>query len=80
MTTSSERCDALRFALRAARENEDRWIQMSPEFSADGEQMAQWRSTARLRRSEVERIETLLAQTIGHRGSPLGSSEQDATL
>ena len=37
----------IRFALRAARENEDRWIQMSPEFSADSEQMAQWRSTAR---------------------------------
>jgi hypothetical protein len=34
---------------------------MSPEFSSDSERMEQWISTAKLRRLEVERIETLLA-------------------
>jgi len=32
--TPSQRDDALRSALRAARENEDRWIAMSPEVTA----------------------------------------------
>ena len=54
--------DALQIALRAARENEARWIEMSPEISADNDRMEQWASTAKLRRSEVERIETLLAE------------------
>ena len=55
--------DALQSALRAARENENRWVGMSPEFSSDSERMEQWTSTAKLRRLEVERIEALLAKT-----------------
>jgi len=54
--------NALQLALRAARENETRWMEMSPEFSSDGDRMVQWASTAKLRRIEVERIETLLAE------------------
>ena|ERR1035438_5441517 len=63
MTPPKERSGAaLQIALRAARENETRWMEMSPEFSDDGERMEQWASTAKLRRLEVERIETLLAE------------------
>ena len=54
--------DALQIALRAARENETRWMEMSPEFSGDCDRMEQWASTAKLRRLEIERIETLLAE------------------
>jgi hypothetical protein len=36
-------------------------MEVCPGFSSDSEQMAQWTSTAKLRRLEVERIETLLA-------------------
>jgi hypothetical protein len=54
--------DALQIALRAAHENEARWMEMSPEFSGDGDRMEQWASTAKLRRLEIERIETLLAE------------------
>jgi hypothetical protein len=53
--------DTLQAALHAARENENRWVGMSPEFSSDSERMEQWTSTAKLRRHEVERIEALLA-------------------
>ncbi|MGA8727109.1 MAG: hypothetical protein WB608_00035 [Terracidiphilus sp.] len=71
MTTRMEKDDdALRSALRAARENEERWMKMSPEFSADSERMEQWRSIAKLRRREVERIETLLAEIVEHQASP----------
>ena len=52
--------EALQAALRVARENENRWMEISAEFSADAERMEQWTSTARLRRLEVERIEALL--------------------
>ena len=62
--------DALRFALRAARENENRWMEMSPEFTSDSERMEQWASTAKLRRLEVERIEALLAEMEKPSGSP----------
>jgi hypothetical protein len=63
MTLPKERsADALQIALRAARENETRWMEMSPEFSGDSERMEQWASTAKLRRLEVERLETLLAE------------------
>ena len=63
MTLPKEKsADALQIALRAARENETRWMEMSPEFSDDGERMEQWASTAKLRRLEIERIETLLAE------------------
>jgi hypothetical protein len=62
--------DALQIALRAARENESRWMEMSPEFSGDGDRMEQWASTAKLRRIEVERIETLLAEVADSSPSP----------
>ena len=52
---------ALQTALRAAHENERRWLDMSAEFSSDSERMEQWRSTAKLRRIEIERIQALLA-------------------
>jgi len=53
---------ALRSALRAARENVKRWLEISPESFADNERIEQWINIARLRRLEVERIETLLAE------------------
>jgi hypothetical protein len=56
--------DSLQSALRAARENENRWVEMSSEFSSDSERMEQWTSTAKLRRLEVERIEALLANAM----------------
>ncbi len=56
-----KRADELQSALLTARENENRWIGMSPEFSTDSQSMEQWVSTAKLRRLEVERIEALLA-------------------
>jgi hypothetical protein len=58
---SDQDLDALQAALKAARENENRWMEISAEFSIDAERMEQWTSTARLRRLEVERIEALLA-------------------
>src|ERR1035438_3735269 len=60
-TPREQSADALQSALRAARENENRWVGMLPEFSSDSERMEQWTSTAKLRRLEVERIEALLA-------------------
>ena len=56
--------EALQAALRVARENENRWMEISPDFSADAERMEQWSSTAKLRRFEVERLEALLAGTV----------------
>jgi len=63
MTLQKEKsADALQISLRAARGNEARWMEMSPDISADSDRMEQWASTAKLRRLEVERIETLLAE------------------
>jgi hypothetical protein len=63
MTFPKEKsADALQIALRAARENEARWMEMSPEISDDCDRMEQWASTAKLRRLEIERIQTLLAE------------------
>jgi hypothetical protein len=59
--SKDQRADELLAALSAARENENRWLEMSPEFAADSQGMEQWASTAKLRRLEVERIEALLA-------------------
>ena len=56
-----QQIDALQAALKAARENENRWMKISAEFSTDPDRMEQWSSTAKLRRLEVERIEALLA-------------------
>ena len=60
-SSRDQHLDALQAALKAARENENRWMEISAEFSIDAERMEQWSSTARLRRLEVERIEALLA-------------------
>jgi hypothetical protein len=60
-SSRDQQIDALQAALKAARENENRWMEISAEFSIDAERMEQWSSTARLRRLEVERIEALLA-------------------
>lgn len=69
--------DALRIALRAARENGDRWIEMSPESTADIERIEQWASIAKLRRLEVERLETLL-EMADDRGSRQRARPEDA--
>ena len=53
---------ALQSALRAARENEKRWREMQAECSTDSESMEQWAATAKLRRLEVERLESALAE------------------
>jgi hypothetical protein len=37
-------------------------MEMSPEISADSDRLEQWANTAKLRRLEIERIETLLAE------------------
>jgi hypothetical protein len=60
-SSKDQKIEALQAVLRVARENENRWMEMSAEFSTDAERMEQWTSTARLRRLEVERIEALLA-------------------
>ena len=60
-SSRDQQIDALQAALKAARENENRWIEISADFSTDPERMEQWSSTAKLRRLEVERIEELLA-------------------
>ena len=73
--------DALQSALRVARENENRWAGMSPEFTSDSERMEQWASTAKLRRLEVERIEALMAKTTGPSGfSPPACNEAVETI
>ena len=60
-SSRDQQIEALQAALRVARENENRWMEISAEFSTDPERMEQWSSTAKLRRLEVERIEALLA-------------------
>ena len=60
-SSKDQQIETLQAALKTARENENRWMEISAEFSADPERMEQWSSTAKLRRLEVERIEALLA-------------------
>jgi hypothetical protein len=60
-SSRDQQIEALQATLRVARENENRWMEISPDFSADAERMEQWSSTAKLRRFEIERIEALLA-------------------
>ncbi len=62
-SSSVQQIEALQVALGAARENENRRMEISAEFSTDPDRMEQWSSTAKLRRLEVERIEALLAGT-----------------
>ena len=60
-SSRDQQIEALQVALKAARDNENRWMEISADFSTDPERMEQWSSTAKLRRLEVERIEALLA-------------------
>jgi len=60
-SSRDQQIEALQVALKAACENENRWMEISADFSTDPERMEQWSSTAKLRRLEVERIEALLA-------------------
>ena len=60
-SSRDQQIEALQVALKAVRENENRWMEISADFSTDPERMEQWSSTAKLRRLEVERIEALLA-------------------
>jgi hypothetical protein len=62
-SSRDQQFEALQTALNAARANENRWMEISTEFSTDAERMEQWSRTAKLRRLEVERIEALLAGT-----------------
>jgi hypothetical protein len=62
-SSRDQQIETLQTALNAARANENRWMEISAEFSGDAERMEQWSSTAKLRRIEVERIEALLAST-----------------
>ena len=60
-SSRDQQIETLQTAINAARANENRWMEISAEFSTDAERMEQWSSTAKLRRLEVERIEALLA-------------------
>jgi hypothetical protein len=60
-SSRDQQIKTLQSALKTARENENRWMEISAEFSTDPERMEQWSSTAKLRRLEVERLEALLA-------------------
>jgi hypothetical protein len=62
--------EVLQSALGAARDNESRWMEMSPGALDDYEKAELWASTARLRRSEVERLEKLLAESVLEPGMP----------
>jgi hypothetical protein len=59
-SSRDQQIQTLQVALKAARENESRWMEISADFSTDPERMEQWSSTAKLRRLEVERLEALL--------------------
>ncbi len=49
-SSRDQQIEALQAALKVARENENRWMEISAEFSTDAERMERWTSTARLRR------------------------------
>ena len=59
-SSRDQQIEKLQAALKTAQENENRWMEISAEFSTDPDRMEQWSSTAKLRRLEVERIEALL--------------------
>jgi hypothetical protein len=63
-SSRDQQIEALQVALKAVRENENRWMEISADFSTDPERMEQWSSTAKLRRFEVERLEALLASAV----------------
>lgn len=62
MTSPAQQHESeLHSALRSARDNENRWLEIHAGYANDSEAMEQWAATARLRRFEVERIEAVLA-------------------
>jgi hypothetical protein len=63
-SSRDQQIGALQAALRVARENANRWMEISSEFSTDAERMEQWTNTAKLRRFEVERLEALWASAV----------------
>jgi len=67
-SSRDQQIETLRAALKAARENENRWMEISADFSTDAERMEQWSSTAKLRQLEIERIEALIAGAAGLTG------------
>ena len=79
-SSRDQQIEAIQAALRVARENENRWMEISAEFSTDAERMEQWSSTAKLRRFEVERLEALLAGTVEtcSLAQPVGSETVEA--
>ena len=70
-SSRDQQIEALQAALKTARENENRWMELSADFSTDPERMEQWSSTAKLRRLEVERIEALMAGAV----APVGLAQ-----
>ena len=60
-SSRDQQIGTLQAALKTVLENENRWMEISADFSTDADRMEQWSSTAKLRRLEVERIEALLA-------------------
>jgi len=68
-SSRDQQIEAFQAALKTAHANENRWMEISAEFSGDAERMEQWSSTAKLRRLEVERIEALLAGAAEPSGS-----------
>jgi len=53
-SSSVQQIEALQVALRAARENENRWMEISAEFSTDPDRMEQWsRSLSDIARSQA---------------------------
>ena len=79
-SSRDQQIETLQTTLNAARANENRWMEISAEFSGDAERMEQWSSTAKLRRLEVERIEALLAGTaeLGGLAQPVCSETVEA--
>jgi len=63
-SSRDQQIETFQTALNAARANENRWMEISAEFSGDAERMEQWSSTAKLRRLEVERPEALLGRAV----------------
>ena len=68
---------ALGSALRAAHENDRRWMKVCPGFSSDSEQTEHW---TKLRRREAEGIETLLANVPEPSSLPTFTRENDSKL
>ena len=81
-SSRDQQIETLRAALKAARENENRWMEISADFSTDAERMEQWSSTAKLRQFEIERIEALLAGAAGPTGlaQPVRSETVEAKI